>query len=84
MRERGAVAEAHERVHDRRRMDDHLNPLVREVEEEVRLDELEALVRQRGGVDRDFRAHVPGRVCERLRRGYVQQLIAVLAAKRAA
>ena len=66
VRDRGAVAEAHEAVDDRRRVDDHLDPLVREAEEEVRLDHLEALVGERGGVDRDLRAHRPGRVRERL------------------
>ena len=66
VRERGAVAEADERVDGRGRMHDDLDPVVREPEEEVRLDHLEALVRERGGVDRDLRPHRPGRVRERL------------------
>jgi hypothetical protein len=45
--ERGAVAEADERVHQRRRVDDDLDPVVRELEERVRLDQLETLVGQR-------------------------------------
>ena len=53
-------------MHDRRRVDDHLDPLVRQAEEVVRLDHLEALVGERGGVDRDLRAHRPRRVREGL------------------
>ena len=68
VRERGAVAEADERVDDRGRVHDDLDPLVREPEEEVRLDQLEPLVGERGRVDRDLRAHAPGRVRERLAR----------------
>ena len=39
-----------------------------DAEQQVRLDQLQALVHQRGGVDGDDRAHVPGRVGERLLR----------------
>ena len=67
--ERRAVAEAHERVNDRGRMHDHLDPLVLDPEEVVRLDELEALVRERRGVDRDLRAHGPRGMRERLLHG---------------
>ena len=59
MGERRAVAEADERVDDGGRMHDDPDPLVLDAEEEVRLDELQALVRERGGVDRDLRAHGP-------------------------
>ena len=52
MRERSAVTEPHERMDDRGRVHDDLDPVVVEPEEVVRLDELEALVRQRRGVDR--------------------------------
>ena len=54
--------QAHERVHDRLRLHDDLDAVVRHAEQQVRLDHLEALVHQRGGVDRDARAHRPGRV----------------------
>ena len=84
VRERRAVAEAHERVHDRRRLDDDLDPLVRELEEEVRLDQLEPLVRERGRVDGDLRAHAPGRMRERLVRRDVAELVAGAAAERPA
>ena len=40
--------------------------LVRDAEEEVRLDQLEALVGERRRVDRDLRPHAPGRVRERV------------------
>ena len=46
VRERGAVAEANQRVDDRGRVHDDLDPVVREVEQEMRLDQLEALVHQ--------------------------------------
>ena len=84
VRERRAVAEANERVHDRRRVDDDLDPLVRHAEEEVRLDHLEPLVGERGRVDRDLRAHPPGRVGERLLGGDVAELVARASAERAA
>ena len=45
-----------------------------QVEEQVRLDHLEALVDQGRGVGGDHRAHVPGGVGERLLRGDVGQL----------
>jgi hypothetical protein len=51
VRERGAVTEAHERMHGRGRVDDDLDPVVVEAEEEMGLDQLEALVRERRGVD---------------------------------
>ena len=47
VRECGAVAESYERVHDRVRMHDNLDPLVRDSEEPVRLDQLQPLVRKR-------------------------------------
>ncbi len=84
MRERGAVAEADERVDDRRRLDRDLDPVVRNAEEKVRLDQLEPLVRERRGVHRDLRAHAPGRMCERLLGRDVLELGARAAAERAA
>ena len=75
MRDRGAVAEADEPVHDRRRVDHDLDPVVGDAEEEVRLDHLEALVRERGRVDRDLRPHRPGRVRERLLGGDRRELV---------
>src|SRR5581483_10931260 len=84
VRERGAVAEARERVDDRRRMDDDLDLLVGKPEEEMGLDQLEALVRERRAVDRDLRPHAPGRVGERLLGCDVLEFLTRAAAKRAA
>ena len=84
VRERRAVPEADDRVHDRGRMDDDLDLLVRHAEEEMRLDQLESFVGERRGVDGDLRAHVPGRVRERLRRGHAGQLLAALSPEGAA
>ena len=84
VRQRRAVAEAHDRVHDRRRVHHDLQPVVREAEQEVRLDQLEALVRERRGVDGDLRAHVPGRMGKRLLGRHVGQLVGGPAAKRPA
>ena len=84
VRERGAVAEADERVDDRRRLQHDLDPLVRQAEEEVRLDQLEALVGERRRVDRDLRAHAPGRMRERLLGRDVVELVARAPAERAA
>ena len=84
VRDRGAVAEADEAVHDRRRVDDHLDPLVRQAEEIVRLDHLEPLVGESGGVDGDLRAHRPGRMREGLLGRDVRELVGGEPTKRAA
>ena len=81
MRQRGAVPEAHHGVHDGGRVDDDLDPVVREVEEEVRLDQLEPLVHERRRVDRDLRAHAPGRMRERVGRLDVGEVGAAAAAE---
>src|SRR5580765_7361920 len=69
---------------DRRRLDRDLDAAIRHAEEEVRLDQLEPLVRERGGVDRDLRAHAPRRVGERLLRSDVLELGACATAERPA
>ena len=84
MGERCTVAEAHERVDDGRRVDDDLDPLVREPEQKMRLDQLEALVRERRRVDRDLRPHAPRRVGEGLLGRDVVELVSRSAAERAA
>ena len=65
------------------RMHDHLDPVDRDVEEPVGLDQLEALVRERRRVDRDLRPHAPGRVRERLLRRDALELGPRAAAERA-
>ncbi len=67
LRDERAVHELDERVDQRLRMDDDVDALLRQAEEEVRLDDLEALVHHRRGVDRDLRPHLPRRVRERVR-----------------
>ena len=84
VREQRAVAEPHERVDDRRRVHDDLDRVVRHAEQPVRLDQLEALVRERRGVDRDLRPHRPGRMGERLLRGDAAEIRAGPAAERPA
>ena len=74
--ERGAIAQVHEAVHDGLRMDDHVQPVIREPEQVVGLDQLQPLVHQRGRVDRDLASHVPGGVGERLLHADRLQLVA--------
>ena len=72
------------RVDHRLGVHDDVEGVVRHVEQQVRLDQLQALVDQRRGVGGDDLAHVPGRVGERLRRGHVGELGAAAAAERSA
>jgi hypothetical protein len=83
VRERGTVVQLDQRVHDRLRVHDDVDPIERHPEEVHRLDHLEALVHQSGGVDRDLSAHVPGRMRERLLAGHVSHLVRAAAAERA-
>ena len=64
----GAVHEPDGRVDDALRVDDHLDRVVADIVQPVRLDDLQALVGERRRVDRDLGAHRPGRVAERLLR----------------
>ena len=61
-----AVAELDERVHDALRVHHHLERVVRQAEQVVRLDHLERLVRERRAVHGDLPAHLPGRMTQRL------------------
>ena len=56
----------------------------RDAEQQGGLDELEALVDQGGGVDRDDRAHVPGRVRQRLLGRHVVKFVTAAVQERAA
>src|SRR5436853_6140236 len=84
MGERSAVAESNERVHDRRGLQHGLDAVVRDRKEEVRLDQLEDLVRERRRVDGDLGPHAPRRMLERLLWGHRRQLVACAAAERTA
>ena len=74
LRERRAVDELDHRVHQRLRVHDDVDPVERHAEEQVRLEQLEALVDQGGRVRGDDPAHVPGRVGQRLGRRHVGHL----------
>ena len=73
------------REHARSRSDGQRSrSLVRKSEEEVRLDQLEPLVRERRRVDGDLRPHAPRRMGERLVDADVLELVPRAAAERAA
>ena len=72
----GAVGELDHRVHDRRRVDHHVDAVEADVEQQVGLDDFQALVDQGGRVDRDDRSHVPRGVGGRLLGRHVDQLLA--------
>ncbi len=81
VRERRAVDQRDHAVDDRLRVHDDVDALVRDAEQMVGLDDLEALVHQRRRVDRDLAAHLPRRVLERLIDRDVLQLGARASAK---
>src|SRR2546422_11723696 len=82
MCKRRTVAEPHQRMHDRGRMHDDLDLVVREPEEEVSFDQLEALVGERCRVDGDLGTHVPRGMCQRGSRRDVLQLVTYPPAER--
>ena len=65
-------------------MDDHLDPVVRQAEQVMGLDQLEPLVHERGRVDGDLRAHRPGGMLQRALARDARELGCGEAAKRAA
>jgi hypothetical protein len=71
-------------VDDRLRVDDHLDAVVVDPEQLVGLDDLEALVHQCRGVDRDLRPHRPRRMGQGVVDRDVRQLVAATASERAA
>ena len=83
VRQRGTVAQHHVGVDDRLRVHDDVDALVGRPEQVVGLDELEALVHERRGVDRDLAAHRPGGVLEGLLDGDRGKLGTAAAAERA-
>jgi hypothetical protein len=74
VRERGAVVEVDQRVHDRLGMHHYLDALVRHSEQVMGLDHLEPLVHQGRGIDRDPPPHVPRRVRQRLFRADLAEI----------
>ena len=71
----GAVDEPDGGVDDALRVDDHLDRVVVDIVQPVRLDDLQALVGEGRRVDRDLGAHRPGRVPQGLLRGHGGQLV---------
>src|SRR5689334_6559047 len=82
LREHTAVNELDERVNDALRMDNYLDPIVRQPEQEMGFDHLERLVRERGTVDGDFAAHAPGWMAQRVLDRRARELIGRPFAKR--
>src|SRR5258708_20976637 len=71
----GPVDEVDQAVHDRLRVDDDLDLVIRDVEEVMQLDHLERLVHHRRRVDRDLGAHLPCRMLERILNSYVAKFL---------
>ena len=76
LQRRCSVAPRHHRVHDGLRVNGRNNVLRRHVEEQVRLDQFQALVDQGRRVDRHDRTHLPRRMRESLLRPHATQLLA--------
>src|SRR5919206_216536 len=60
------AADIRESMHDPLGVNDGVDLRVLEIEQEPRLDDLEALVHERRGIDRDLRPHLPHGMRERL------------------
>ena len=84
LRDDRAVHQLHHGVHHALRVDEHLNIVGRDAEQVHRLDEFQALVHHRRGIDADLRAHAPVRVLDGLLRRDGRRLLARPAAKRPA
>ena len=84
MRLHAAVRELHHGMDGALRLHHHADLVVGHVEQVMRLDDFQALVHKRRRVDRDFRAHVPRGMFQRLSRRDALQIRALLAAERAA
>jgi len=66
------------------RLHDDFDLVVGHVEQMMRLDDLEPLVHERGGVDRNLGAHMPGRMFQCLSRRDVTQIVARATSERPA
>ena len=81
LRDERAVAELDQAVHDRLRVDQHVDLLGGQREQMMGLDEFQALVHQGRGIDRDLRAHRPVRMLERLLHGCRSLIASALAVR---
>ena len=79
-----AISELHHGMDGALRLDHHADLVVGHVEQMMRLDDLQALVHKRGGVDGDLRPHVPSRMVQRLSRRDALKIGTLPAAERAA
>jgi hypothetical protein len=82
--EQRSIAKFHQPVHNALGVHDRVALFRLQTEEPLGLDELEPLVRQRGGVDRDLGSHGPIGVAQRVGRLSVNQALARPVAERAA
>lgn len=73
LREHGAVVELDEAVHDALGVEDGLTLVMAQAEEALGLDEFEALVGERGGIDGDLGAHRPIGVLDGIGRSDVRE-----------
>src|SRR5205823_14886191 len=62
----GPVGELHQRMNDGLRVDHNRNFFHGNSKKEMGLDRLQSLVHEGGGIHRDFCAHLPSRVLERI------------------
>ena len=84
LRDHRMVAVFDQRVDDALAVHDHVDVVRLHIEKPLCLDEFEALVHQRGAVDRHLRAHIPVRVLERVGRLHTAEFSARFAEKRTA
>lgn len=75
LRQNAAVRELHHRMYDALRLYDGMNLFERRIIQPFGLDDLEALVQKGGAVYRDFGAHVPGGVPQRVGGRHPLQLL---------
>ena len=71
----GSVVELHGRVDNALRMNQHLYLRGLDTEEPLGLDDLEALVHHRRGIDGDLRTHVPGGMAQGIGLGDLGNLL---------
>ena len=84
LRHHRSIRELHERVHNALRVDYDVYLRIRQRKQPVRLDDLQALIEQRGRVYGDLGAHRPRRVPQGLRRCDCRQFLVGCRAERAA
>ncbi len=84
LRDDRSVLQLDHRVHDRLRVNNDVDLRGGHAKQPMRLDHLQPLVHQCGRIDGDLRAHLPGRMLQRVGGGDPGQLAQRPAAKRAA